>query len=212
MPKIIDKNKRRAEIAKKAIEILAKKGFQNTTTKDIAFAAGIGKATIYHYFKTKEEILKEVSKKILYEFERSLGASLFRVDEPVEKLSALIQKSLTVSTEMEHLFIIYIELWLIHYRSSKYGNFINMFKDLISDLKTIIVDKIDEGKKQGIFTKETNSEALAIYIVGSFDGVILHYLSGKSFDMEQVTKEFIKVILRGLKHGLTIEICENKND
>jgi AcrR family transcriptional regulator len=59
MPKIVNRDKKRSEIAQKAIEILAKRGFQATTIQDIADASGLGKGTIYHYFKTR--LISQVS-------------------------------------------------------------------------------------------------------------------------------------------------------
>jgi len=197
MPKIVNRDKKRSEIAQKAIEILAKRGFQATTIQDIADAAGLGKGTIYHYFKTKEEIILMVSEEIFHEMERSFGAALLRIDEPMEKLSALIHEALRVTEDVEHLFIVYTELWLMNFRSNHYGNFMSVIKHLHNDLKNLVARMIDEGKKQGLWAKDTDSDALAIYLIASFDGVIAHYMLDKeSLDLERVTKEFIRFFLR----------------
>lgn len=45
------------KIAKSATDIFIEKGYRGTSLQDIAQAVGITKAGIYHYFKTKEEIL-----------------------------------------------------------------------------------------------------------------------------------------------------------
>ena len=39
-----------------AVELFAKKGFENTTIEDIAKVAGIGKTTVYGYFTNKNDI------------------------------------------------------------------------------------------------------------------------------------------------------------
>ena len=81
------REKKRQEIAKKAVEVSAKRGFQATTIQDTAAAARLGKGTIYHYIKTKEEILITVSAEILKEMERPVGTVLLRPDEPEERLT-----------------------------------------------------------------------------------------------------------------------------
>ena len=43
-----------------ATEIFIEKGYKGTSLQDIAAASGITKAGIYHYFKTKEEILFDI--------------------------------------------------------------------------------------------------------------------------------------------------------
>jgi AcrR family transcriptional regulator len=196
MPKIVNRDKKRSEIAQKAIEVLAKRGFQATTIQDIADAAGLGKGTIYHYFKTKEEILLVVSEQIFHEMERSFGAALLRIDEPMEKLAALIEEALHVTDDIEYLFIVYTELWLMNVRDGHYADFISVMKTLHNDLNKLVAKMIEEGKKQGYWNKDTDSDALANYLISSFDGVVAHYMMDKeSFDIKRVTKEFIRFLI-----------------
>ena len=197
MPRIVDRDKKRSEIAQKAIEVLAKRGFQATTIQEIADAAGLGKGTVYHYFKTKEEILSVVSEEIFHEMERSFGAALLRIDKPMEKLSALIEEALHVTEDVENLFIVYSELWLMNIREDKYNDYMSFIKNLHNDLKNLTAGMINEGKRQGLWAKDTDSEALAAYLVASFDGVVVHYIMDKkNFDIKRVTKEFIRFVLR----------------
>jgi AcrR family transcriptional regulator len=52
---------RRQQIIDGALEVFASKGFERATNKDIAQAAGIGSAgLIYHYFKDKADLLRQV--------------------------------------------------------------------------------------------------------------------------------------------------------
>ena len=196
MPKIVNRDKKRSEIAQKAIAVLAKRGFQATTIQEIADAAGLGKGTIYHYFKTKEEILLVVSEQIFHETERSFGAALLRIDEPMEKLAALIEEALHVTDDIEYLFIVYTELWLMNVRDGHYGDFIGVMKTLHNDLKDLVAKMIEERKRQGFWNEDTDSDALANYLISSFDGVVAHYMMDKeNFDMKRVTKEFIRFLI-----------------
>ncbi|HDQ03411.1 MAG TPA: TetR/AcrR family transcriptional regulator [Deltaproteobacteria bacterium] len=197
MPKIVNREKKRAEIAQKAIEVLAKRGFQATTIQDIANAAGLGKGTIYHYFKTKEEILWAVSEQMFRETERSLGAALLRINEPMDKLVTLIEEALHITQELEHLFIIYSELWLMTVRGEHTGDFVHMLKRLQNDMKNLIASLIREGKKQGFWPGDIDIDALAGYLASSFDGVFAHYMIDKeNFDVKRVTNEFVKFLLK----------------
>jgi len=197
MPKIVNREKKRSEIASKAMALLAKKGFQATTIQDIADAAGLGKGTIYHYFKTKEEILLVVSEALFQETERSLGAALLRINEPMEKMTALIEEALRVTEDVENLFIVYTELWVMSCHSDHYKDFMVVINRLHNDLINLVERMIDEGKKKGIWTKDTDAKALASYLVASFDGVIAHYMMDKeNFNLKRVTKEFISFLLR----------------
>lgn len=49
---------RREQIIEAALRVFARKGFNGSTNKDIAKEAGITPGLIYHYFESKEELLK----------------------------------------------------------------------------------------------------------------------------------------------------------
>lgn len=51
---------RKKLITQVATDIFIEKGYKGTSLQDIATAAGITKAGIYHYYKTKEEILYHI--------------------------------------------------------------------------------------------------------------------------------------------------------
>lgn len=48
---------RRQEICEAALPLFFEKGFNETSMREVAAAAGIGKSTLYDYFMSKEEIL-----------------------------------------------------------------------------------------------------------------------------------------------------------
>ncbi len=197
MPKIVNRGEKRSEIAQKAIALLARKGFQATTIQDIADAAGLGKGTIYHYFKTKEEILLVVSEELFCETEKSFGSALLRIDEPLEKIAALIEEALRVTEDVENLFVVYTELWLMNLRGNSNDDFMSVINHLHSDLKNLVTKMIEAGKNQGFFETDTDSVALATYLIASFDGVIAHYMMDKkNFDLPRITREFINFFLR----------------
>ncbi len=66
MAKNIKKNKPkkqspvRSKIMSRARTLFGKKGYQNTTVKDIALACGCEAANIYNFFSSKEDILFEI--------------------------------------------------------------------------------------------------------------------------------------------------------
>ena len=57
-------NARCDQIIGAAIEVISEKGFQKTTVRQIAQAAGIADGTIYNYFKNKDDILMAIIGKL----------------------------------------------------------------------------------------------------------------------------------------------------
>ena len=58
MPKIVDHDAYRLELASKALEIFTQHGVNGLGMRGIADAMGISKSALYHYFPSKEELFK----------------------------------------------------------------------------------------------------------------------------------------------------------
>ena len=69
---IVDKEKKRTDIACSCKEILLEYGIKNLTISQIAKTAGVGKGTVYEYFENKEDIVFEIITSFIAEHEKKL--------------------------------------------------------------------------------------------------------------------------------------------
>lgn len=76
----LDISEKEKKILEAAISVFAKKGFSASTTSEIAKNAGVAEGTIFRYFKTKKDILRE----IIIQTINLLGGKL--VIKPLEKI------------------------------------------------------------------------------------------------------------------------------
>ena len=72
MPIIVDKDKKRRNIALSVRELLLEKGIKNLSITDIVKKAGISRGSIYDYFETKEDIVFEIIMNDLRDFQKTL--------------------------------------------------------------------------------------------------------------------------------------------
>ncbi len=96
---------RRERIIEVARGLIARYGFKKTTMSDIAQAAGVAKATLYHYFRSKEDILREI-----INIEGNLMRS--RLLEVVEKDMRASEKLLSYSETRMH-YLRQLVVWLL---------------------------------------------------------------------------------------------------
>jgi AcrR family transcriptional regulator len=90
MPRVIDREARRAELVSAAAAVFAERGVANTAVSDIVAAAGVAQGTFYLYFDSKDNVVLAVAERLgdamLEGIERAVAAP----DRPaVEKLAAL---------------------------------------------------------------------------------------------------------------------------
>jgi len=75
MPKIVDHDQRREEIAHVACEVIARHGFEQATVARIARAAGFTTGMVAHYFENKQQIVIAALRLILTRMEQRLMRS-----------------------------------------------------------------------------------------------------------------------------------------
>jgi len=92
---IVDKEAKRKAIALSCVELLLDKGINKLTISQIAKTAGVGKGTIYEYFKNKDAIVFEIITLFIEEHKellRSIGSSNKPTKEKVFDFFFLLHK------------------------------------------------------------------------------------------------------------------------
>jgi len=88
----------RGRLLVKAAHLFKKKGYERTTVRDLATEVGIQSGSIFHHFKTKEEILKAVMEEAIRYNTARMVRALEQSDTTKEKLLELIKCELTSIT------------------------------------------------------------------------------------------------------------------
>jgi TetR/AcrR family transcriptional repressor of nem operon len=81
------------EILKKSIDVFRLKGYHNTSMQDLAEACGLMKGSFYHYFQSKEALMKE----LLVGVNTYLKVKIFSIAydsslQPKDKLEQMLKK------------------------------------------------------------------------------------------------------------------------
>jgi AcrR family transcriptional regulator len=106
MPKIVDHEKRRDEIALIACRVVAQHGFEQATIVRIARAAGCTTGMIAHYFDTKQEIIVAALRLILRRIEERLTQARGTAD-----LLALLSEALPIDETRYMECAVWIAFW-----------------------------------------------------------------------------------------------------
>ncbi|HEY4342911.1 MAG TPA: helix-turn-helix domain-containing protein [Parvibaculum sp.] len=64
MPKIVDHNRYRTEIAEKAVAVFRKHGFNGVGMRQIAEDTGLSKSALYHYFPSKQALFAACTERV----------------------------------------------------------------------------------------------------------------------------------------------------
>jgi TetR/AcrR family transcriptional regulator, fatty acid metabolism regulator protein len=195
MAKIRQKTERRERILESALKIFAEKGFQDATISEISKAAEVSDATVYEYFKTKEELLFSIPEEIT---EHSISESekvmpFLRGAE--QKLRALVQSYVTTYEKNPE----YTALIMLHLKTSR--NFLQTKAyEVIRVAARMMLACIKEGIESGVFKKDTDPYLVRSMILGTIEHLFTRrHLLGTPKDLINQVDPLVDLILDGIR-------------
>ena len=91
---VSDPDSARGRLLREAARLFRDKGYERTTVRDLAAAVGIQSGSLFHHFRTKEEILKAVMVETIRLNTALMEAAVDAADSDREKLRALVRAEL----------------------------------------------------------------------------------------------------------------------
>jgi AcrR family transcriptional regulator len=187
---------KRQQLLGAAVRVFARKGFHASRVGDIAEEAGVAHGLLYHYFKSKNQVLEAV----FHENWSILVARIESVEETEEP----------AADQIRHIAAIVLRTWL-HLpdvvrvviqefgRSPELGERIGELTLPIDALRRVIARGIERGE----FRKDVDPAFAATVVYGSIDELLTAWVLGRlPSDEEAVARAeqtLVEVILLGLK-------------
>jgi len=194
LPKIVDYEEKKKEIIEKAKIVFAKRGYHNTSLSHISKKCGMGRTTIYQYFKNKDEIFYHTIGSTLEEMQTQVEVIVANEELSfTEKLKQVIHQ-LTEGQEDNNTFILLLETLLILNREK--NEVLEKLKDDIQRLKNTIEDLIKQAiEKKEIKPVDSNSflETICTFI----ETFTIKKVSNR--DDLKVKVESLNLLIDGLK-------------
>lgn len=88
---VTDPDSARGKLLQMAAHLFRSKGYERTTVRDLASAVGIQSGSIFHHFKSKDEILRSVMEETILYNTALMRASLAEATNLRERVLALIR-------------------------------------------------------------------------------------------------------------------------
>jgi len=183
----------REEILESAAQIIREKGYHAASMQDIADAVNLQKASLYHHFSSKQEILLVLLDQAL--------------DLLIERVSAVVTRDIPADEKFCLAMRVYLEsldehaalasVLLLEHRSldpeyhkrhiPRRDRFEKLWRDLIQ-----------EGMESGIF-QDTDPSMTARALLGVMNWTITWYRPDGRLSIRQISDHFSTLILEGMR-------------
>lgn len=186
---------RRRTIMEVASEVFGKKGYGGATISEIAGKVGIADASIYQYFKSKEQLLLSVLGtwfvELTDELERSFSGEL----NPYERLLYLLRRwalDFQIREWETRVFILELYRNPRFYESEEYRNTQCFWK--------LIRSTVEAGQQSGHFRKDFKISYYLHLVQGAFEHEALaRMMLSKKQPTIAGTEQLINLLLRAIK-------------
>jgi AcrR family transcriptional regulator len=176
-----------------AQQFFSRFGLNRTTMDEIAKAARIGKATLYHYFQDKEQLFYEVIK-------QESGVMKSTIDSRVEQVTDSKDRlKLYISIRLEHLnkFVNTYSALRDDYMNNL--SLIKKFRDDFNSYEKITLSKIlNEGIKKGIFIDIKVSDVIQVFMI-ALRGLELYLITERE---TEISDKEINLLTETMLYGI----------
>ncbi|CAN5507474.1 TetR family transcriptional regulator [soil metagenome] len=194
-------NDKQLQIISTAEELFAAQGFEGTSVRDIAEAAGINIAMISYYFGSKEKLLEALFEQRTDHIKMKVETLL--KDEtlgPFEKLDALIDGHIAKAVDMQLFYKIMVTEHLVNKNLFITDALIQLKKRNIEVVKILL----DDGENKGVFKKGAD----VFMLMSTLIGIVSHNVMNQKFYREfyQQTDMSDDAFRESLKQKLSLHI------
>lgn len=196
MPKIVDYEKRKYEVAEKAMGVFVKRGYHKTKLSHIAKANGIGRTTLYKYFKNKDEIFNYAINNTIKGLEKDYKSIVQSPDlDAIEKIRIIISNVLRDYADKRDVSLILVDLW-IRMKIEKCEKIDELYRQIL-DLQNAFEEILCAGIKSGEI-KQVTPESMSRVLISLLISLVVQVSVYKSFSLEELLNN-INIFLCGLK-------------
>jgi AcrR family transcriptional regulator len=192
-----DKFEKRSTIVDAAQNLFARFGLAKTTIEDIAKKVGMGKASLYYYFRSKESIFKEVVAKEGKTLKEKILKAVNSQNTPQDKIRSYFITRMTEIKSLSNYYSAIKDDYLLNYAFIEQAR-----KEYDTFEVTLVSSMLQEGVHKDIFTVE-DVTLTAETILAALKG--LEYQWSYKISNDQIEKN-IKALLRILFTGIELKV------
>lgn len=187
---------RREELLAIAGEVFARKGFRNTTVRDIADAAGILSGSLYHHFDSKESMVDELLVPFQEELFGKYDEILASGDDARTKLERAVRVSFEAIDRHPH------EVAIFQNDADFLGTFerFGYLADRNAQSRQVWVSLIEEGVHTGVLRPDLDVTLTYRFIRDTVWVAVRWYQPGGGLAHTDVADQYVRILLDGIKN------------
>ncbi len=194
--------RRHHQICDAALKLFARKGFHETTVREIADASGLGIGTLYSYIKTKEDILYLIYQRIFAQFQERMRTAVAGIDDPALQLRVAFETTVRIYDEFhDTVLLLYQESHVLSRRTLE--SLFEVDRLYVSFFEAIL----RQGTEVGVFrVKEPNAVAVSLLFLCAV--WVLKRWNLKECSLDDLLDALADLVFHGIMHYRELDTRE----
>jgi AcrR family transcriptional regulator len=177
------------EILEASTQVFSGKDFHEVLIDEIAEAGGIGKGTVYRYFRTKEELYQATIEHGLAKLDKVLSGALPEEGSPTERLARLAREMLAFYWDKRSLLmLLYRDERMVRGRR---GILRERHDRLAARVREVLLEGIERREYRGV-----DPHTAAELFLGMIRGINVFRRDGDTLD--ELAAEIVGVFTKGV--------------
>jgi AcrR family transcriptional regulator len=185
----------RERVAHAAIDLFARRGYHGTGIRDIAAAAGLTTATLYHYMSNKDDLLVEIMRGTIEPLRQAAASILAELTDPAAALAAIVENHVWVHAS-ERLATLVADTELRALSGERRSQIVALRDEYESAWRTVV----HRGLDHGVF-HTGYPEVAARSLLQMATGVSHWFARGGELTLEQLCRSYADWGLALLRAG-----------
>jgi len=186
---------RRDELVAAALRTISVQGFEHTTVRDIAKAAGASIGSVNYYFKSKKELLLVAVAQSDQRFRVSVREAVAAEDGAIAKLERIAHLSFLDGEDVSPDWAVFVDFWQ---QASREDEFRAIFESANEEWLELLVQVMTDGVAAGELDIRGTVRDAAMALAALIDGLGLHTRVTQHIDA-QTAHRLVMAYIEGLR-------------
>jgi len=177
-----------------AVHLFSRKGYLDTSIRDIAAKASVTSSIIYHYFNDKEEMLFEVIKSATQDLVQSLRETEEKIKEPEECLREMLRAHIVdfnIKRKKESIIVV-SDTHLLR------NNYRQIMVKVQREIFNLYMKKLNELSERGRLKEDIDLLVMNFSIFGTVNSFYQWYHERGRLTREEVAQNMITFLLHAI--------------
>jgi AcrR family transcriptional regulator len=195
---------RKSELLDRAVELAAERGFAGMSLKDLADGVGISRPAIYHYFRTKDELLAELVAEVTVPSAVIFDRIEQRSDlDPLERIREVVRNMvLTVANRPLHFRM--MDRSEANLSAKTFSAYYDAKRRVLAGMTALIEAAMAAGQIRSVDPK-----IASFAVIGMCNWCAWWYRSGRAYTAGQIADQIADLAVHSLRRSMARDASTN---